>query len=113
MSLSNQSCVPCQGGTPSFSIEESNELLKELANAWSLNKEGHLYKEYVFNNFIDAMVFANKIADLAEQEAHHPDLKISWGKCSIEIWTHKINGLSKGDFILAAKINDISKEQPI
>lgn len=107
MSLSNQSCIPCQGGMPTLSKKESKNLLIELDKEWVINKEGHLYKEYIFNNFIDAMDFANKVADLSEQEGHHPDLKISWGKCSIEIWTHKIKGLSKSDFILASKINNI------
>ena len=62
---------------------------------------------YKFNNFRQAMNFANKIAEIAEREAHHPDLTIVWGKCSVRIWTHKINGLTESDFILAAKIGAI------
>ena len=90
---------------PSLSLEEIFKLLSELQNNWAINTSGQLYKEFNFNNFLEAMEFANKIADLAEREAHHPDITISWGKCSINIWTHKINGLTESDFVLAAKIS--------
>ncbi|OJX13140.1 MAG: pterin-4-alpha-carbinolamine dehydratase [Caedibacter sp. 37-49] len=69
-----------------------------------MNKAGHLYKEFRFDNFIDAMTFANQIADMAEKEAHHPNLTITWGLCIVEIWTHDVGGLTENDFILAAKI---------
>lgn len=104
-SLVSKSCIPCQGGTPPLSKSETNSLLMQLANDWILNDAGHLYKLLNFKNFMAAMDFANKIAELAEKEAHHPDLTIAWGKCGIEIWTHKINGLTESDFILAAKID--------
>ncbi|MBX9742543.1 MAG: 4a-hydroxytetrahydrobiopterin dehydratase [Chthoniobacterales bacterium] len=97
-------CVPCHAGIPPLNQEEINTLLRELGKAWQLNKEGHLIKEYSFNDFMEAMFFANKIAALAEQEAHHPNLIIAWGSCRVEIWTHKIDGLSENDFILASKI---------
>ena len=60
-----------------------------------------------FTNFIRAMEFANKVADLAEAEGHHPDLTISWGKCGVQLWTHKVNGLTENDFILAAKVDKL------
>ena len=84
-----------------------SRLLLELNNGWIINKLGHLYKEYNFSNFIEAMNFANRLAELAEKEAHHPDLTISWGKCTVSIWTHKVNGLTENDFILGAKIETI------
>lgn len=105
--LIDKVCVPCQGGVPSLTQNEIESFLEELGNSWVINNLGHLYKEYIFKNFMDAMDLANKIAIIAEQEAHHPDILISWGKCSINIWTHKIDGLTESDFILAAKIQNI------
>jgi 4a-hydroxytetrahydrobiopterin dehydratase len=102
--LINKTCTPCQGGVPSLNTEIVEKFLEELKNDWVLNEVGHLSKEYVFNDFKQAMNFANKVTEIAEQEGHHPDLKITWGKCMIDIWTHKINGLTESDFILAAKI---------
>lgn len=105
--LVSKSCVPCHGGVPPLTDEERRNLLKELEEEWALNEMGHLYKEYPFENFMYSMDFANQIAEVAEKEVHHPDLKIAWGTCSVEIWTHKINGLTESDFILAAKIEAI------
>lgn len=102
--LANKACVPCQGGVPPLDDQESNRLLELLGHDWKINQAGHLYKQYEYNDFMAPINFVNKIAILAEQEAHHPDLSIAWGICKIEIWTHKINGLSESDFILAAKI---------
>ena len=103
--LFNKTCTPYQGTIPPLAPEVASRLLLELQNDWIINKSGQLCKEYSFNNFINAMKFANKIAELAEIEAHHPDLAISWGKCIVRIWTHKINDLTENDFILAAKID--------
>ena len=105
--LSQKNCIPCQGGTPPLDQSESKKLLMELQNDWQINEAGHIFKLYKFKNFTEAMQFANKVAPIAEQEAHHPDLTISWGACQVEIWTHKINGLTESDFILAAKIEEI------
>lgn len=87
--------------------KEIDRLLGELPTKWLVNEAGHLYKRHAFPNFMGAMDFANEVAKIAEQENHHPDLTISWGQCSVEIWTHDINGLTENDFILAAKIDDI------
>lgn len=81
----------------------AEELLRELDDGWGLNPDGHLERAYAFKNFAEAMAFANKTADVAEDEGHHPDLYIAWGKCKVEIWTHKISGLTESDFYLAAK----------
>lgn len=105
--LANKACVPCQGGIPSLKADTIEKLLKEIKQGWKLNRMGHLYKEYLFAGFMSPMSFAKKIANIAEKEGHHPDLKITWGKCCVEIWTHKINGLTESDFILAAKIEAI------
>lgn len=102
--LANNKCIPCRGGTPPLPKNAANSLLVKLASGWSINKAGHLYKEYKFSDFVSAMKFANRVTEIAEQEGHHPDLHIAWGLCACEIWTHKINGLSESDFFLAAKI---------
>lgn len=78
-------------------------LLRELGNGWELNGQGHLERGYEFKNFRQAMDFANEVADIADAEGHHPDLHIAWGRCQVEIWTHKINGLTESDFFFAAK----------
>ena len=83
----------------------AEELLRELDDGWHLNPDGHLECAYAFKNFADAMAFANKVAGIAENEGHHPDLYIAWGKCKVEIWTHKIRGLTESDFYFAAKAN--------
>lgn len=105
--LINKKCIPCHGGIPPINQNEAGKLLTELKNGWQINDKGHLYKQYKFDDFMGAMVFANKIAALAESEGHHPDLTISYGHCGVEIWTHKINGLAESDFILASKIEVI------
>ncbi|MDP3935437.1 MAG: 4a-hydroxytetrahydrobiopterin dehydratase [Alphaproteobacteria bacterium] len=102
--LIDKACVPCQGGIPPLSLDQATQLLSKLGNNWSLNESGYLSKTYSFQDFITAMEFANKIATLSEKEGHHPELIIGWGYCNIILWTHKINGLTESDFILAAKI---------
>lgn len=108
--LNEKKCIPCEGGIPPLSQKEIAKLLEELQGGWLLNKAGHLYKKYAFPNFVMAMEFANEITKFAEEEAHHPDLAISWGACAVEIWTHKINGLTESDFILAAKIDTLKQD---
>jgi 4a-hydroxytetrahydrobiopterin dehydratase len=83
--------------------DRAQALLLELNEGWRLNADGHLERAYAFENFAQAMAFANKVADIAEHEGHHPDLHVAWGMCKVEIWTHKIKGLTESDFYLAAK----------
>ena len=105
--LVNKSCIPCQGGMPSLDQVAVDKLIAELNSGWQINELEHLYKQYLFDNFMGSISFANKIAEVSEKEAHHPNLTIAWGICVVEIWTHKINGLTESDFILAAKIEAI------
>ncbi len=105
--LHSKSCVPCQSGELPLGKEAEEKLLRDLGGNWQINGKGHLYDLFKFKDFISAMTFANKIGEIAEKEGHHPALMITWGQCSVEIWTHKINGLSENDFILAAKIEEI------
>jgi len=108
MALADKSCIPCRGGVPPMEPARVQEMLSELAEGWeSTMNKARLERTYPFKNFAGALAFANKIGEVAEREGHHPDLHIRWGACKVEIWTHKINGLSEGDFILAAKIDRI------
>lgn len=103
MSLAEQKCIPCSGGVPPLPKERAEALLRELDQGWRLNAAGHLERAYAFGDFAQAMAFANKVGDVAEEEGHHPDLHVAWGMCKVEIWTHKISGLTESDFYLAAK----------
>ena len=80
-------------------------VLGEIEPGWQLNAEGHLERVYPFKNFVQALEFANKAGAIAEKEGHHPDLHVAWGKCKVEIWTHKIKGLTESDFYMAAKMD--------
>jgi 4a-hydroxytetrahydrobiopterin dehydratase len=103
MSLADQRCVPCRGGVPPLPQGRADELLKQLEPGWALNGAGHLERRYEFKDFAAAMAFANRVGDIAEEQGHHPDLHVSWGRVGVEIWTHKIDGLTESDFFLAAK----------
>ena len=103
MNLADQRCVPCRGGVPPMEEGRAKELLGALDDGWHLNAEGHLERVYRLQNFAQAMALANKVADIAEAQGHHPDLFIAWGRFKVEIWTHKISGLTESDFYFAAK----------
>ena len=85
-------------------------MLKQLGHGWTINDAGHLEIVYTFENFVQAMKYANGVGDRAEAAGHHPDLYVAWGKCGIEIWTHKIDGLAEADFILAAKASRLYED---
>lgn len=104
--LSSRDCVPCRGGVPPLEGEEIGRLLKELSG-WEAVREHHLSKRYEFKNFAAALEFVNRVSSLAEEQGHHPDISFGWGYAEITIWTHKIDGLTESDFILAAKIDEI------
>ena len=107
MHLTQKKCVPCEAGTKPLEEAKVNELLNQIPN-WTL-KDGHLYKKFKFKNFIEAMKFVNSVAEIAEQEGHHPDFCVHYNKVEIELWTHAIKGLSENDFIAAAKIDNLIK----
>jgi 4a-hydroxytetrahydrobiopterin dehydratase len=102
--LASRACVPCRGGVPPLKGEEIANLLGEL-NAWSVVSEHHLTKVFKLRDFREALAFVNRIGELAEEQGHHPDICFGWGRVEITIWTHKIDGLTESDFILAAKID--------
>ena len=101
--LAKKPCMPCKGGVPPLKGTKLDELLEKLKNDWKIIKEHHLEKEYSFNNFKEALNFTIKVGELAENQGHHPDIFLTWGKVKLTIWTHKIDGLTESDFIFAAK----------
>ena len=106
-SLAKKKCVPCEGGIPPLEGEELLRYMKELKGSWRVVNDHHLEKEFRFNDFKEALDFTNRLGKLAEAEGHHPDIHLSWGKVRVLLWTHKINGLSESDFILAAKADTL------
>lgn len=104
--LSHKKCVPCSGAVPRLHGKEIEDLYNQLNPGWKVVDGRHLEKEYPFPDFRQALTFTNLIGEVAEKEGHHPDVHLAWGKVKLIIWTHKINGLSESDFILAAKCDD-------
>jgi 4a-hydroxytetrahydrobiopterin dehydratase len=104
--LASRECVPCRGGVPPLRGQEIQQLIKEL-DGWDVVREHHLRKAYEFKNFREALEFVNRVGELAEEQGHHPDILLAWGRVEITIWTHKIDGLTESDFILAAKIDKL------
>ena len=108
--LAGKSCVPCRGGIPPLAEPAARELIARTPG-WSLAENGtRLQRRFEFRDFVEAMKFVNRVADIAEQEGHHPDIAIHWNKVDLVLWTHKIGGLHENDFILAAKINRLLEE---
>jgi 4a-hydroxytetrahydrobiopterin dehydratase len=104
--LSSRQCIPCRGGVPPLQGQEITNLLTEL-DGWEVVNQHHLKKTLSFANFREAQQFVDRIGDLAEEQGHHPDICFGWGRAEITIWTHKIDGLTESDFILAAKIDKL------
>ena len=107
--LSRKFCVACEAGTPPMSRKEAEEMALQVPG-WEL-EENRLIRRFRFKDFREAMVFVNRVADLAEGEGHHPDIYISWNRVRLELTTHAIKGLSENDFIMAAKVNVLRGEQ--
>ena len=101
--LASKECVPCKGGVPPLAGDELNQLMGRLGGGWRVVDEHHLEKDFRFPDFREALDFTNGVGELAEDQGHHPDIYLAWGKVKITIWTHKINGLTESDFVFAAK----------
>lgn len=104
--LAKKACVPCRGGVPPLEGEELEALGRQLPD-WTVVDGHHLRREFRFRNFREALDFVNRVGELAEEQGHHPDINLSWGRVGVEIFTHKINGLTESDFILAAKVDEL------
>ncbi|MFQ5888706.1 MAG: 4a-hydroxytetrahydrobiopterin dehydratase [Gemmatimonadota bacterium] len=107
LALAQKECVPCRGGVPPLEGEELRHLLAELDAGWSVVDRHHLQKEFTFKNFREALDFTARVGELAEDQGHHPDIYLAWGLVRVTIWTHKIDGLTESDFVLAAKIEEL------
>ena len=104
--LAKKSCVPCRGGVPPLAGSELQALATEVP-AWKVVDGHHIVRTFTFPDFKQALAFVNKVGAIAEGQGHHPDILLGWGKAEVTTWTHKIDGLTESDFILAAKIDGI------
>jgi 4a-hydroxytetrahydrobiopterin dehydratase len=104
--LASRECVPCRGGVPPMPGDRIKKFVEQL-QGWDAVEEHHLRKIFAFRDFREALDFVNRVGELAEEQGHHPDISFGWGRAEITIWTHKINGLTESDFILAAKIDKL------
>ncbi|HEY7216234.1 MAG TPA: 4a-hydroxytetrahydrobiopterin dehydratase [Thermoanaerobaculia bacterium] len=109
--LAQKHCKPCEAGESALKGEALRELYGQLPSGWMMPNEHHLEKEYRFKDFREALDFVNRLGEIAEQEGHHPDIFLTWGKVKVTLWTHSVGGLSENDFILAAKA-DGAREKP-
>jgi 4a-hydroxytetrahydrobiopterin dehydratase len=106
-SLSEQECVPCKGGVPPLKGAALDELRAELGGDWRVLDEHHLEKAFTFKSYPAAVEFTMKVAAIAEEQQHHPDIHLSWGRVKVEVWTHKSDGLTLNDFVFAAKVDGL------
>ena len=107
ITLAKQKCVHCEGGELPLRPDEVVAFSKQIPADWEVLENAKIRKTFAFKNFVEAMEFVNKVARTAEEDGHHPDLHIFYNKVTIELWTHAVGGLSKNDFILAAKIEEL------
>ena len=105
--LAEKDCVPCKGGIPPLKGEDLRKLASQM-EGWHVVNEHHLEKEYKFKDFREALGFTNRVGELAEAQGHHPDIFLAWGKVKLTVWTHKIDGLTESDFVLAAKADQLN-----
>ena len=106
-SLADKNCIPCKGGVPPLQGQPLKDLQRQLGGGWNVVKDHHLEKEFKFPDFKEALAFTNRVGAIAEEQGHHPDILLGWGKVRITTWTHKIDGLTESDFVLAAKIEQL------
>jgi len=106
--LAEQDCIPCKGGVPPLRGPALTDLRNKLGGGWEVVNGHHLEKEFAFKSFRDALAFTNKVGELAEEQGHHPEICLGWGRVKISLWTHKIDGLTESDFVMAAKIDRVT-----
>ena len=101
--LAAKQCVPCRGGAPPLQGAELEALHEKLGSDWQVVDGHHLERTYRFDDFRQALDFTVRVGEMAEEQDHHPDVGLAWGKVTVTIWTHKIDGLTESDFVFAAK----------
>jgi 4a-hydroxytetrahydrobiopterin dehydratase len=104
--LASQTCVPCRGGVPPLKGAELQQILQQVPQ-WKVINEHHVTRAFTFPDFKQALAFVNRVGEVAEQQGHHPDILLTWGKAEVTMWTHKIDGLTRSDLIMAAKIDQL------
>ncbi len=107
--LADKQCVPCKGGVPPLKGKELDALHK-IVPEWNVVNQHHLSRAFKFPDFKQALEFVNRVGALAEEQGHHPDILLAWGKAEITLWTHKVDGLTESDFIMAAKIDRLASK---
>jgi 4a-hydroxytetrahydrobiopterin dehydratase len=102
--LAAKTCLPCRGDVPALKGAALHALSHQLPN-WEVVNEHHIHRVFKFPDFVKALDFVNRVGAIAEDQGHHPDIFLAWGKAEITLWTHAVNGLTESDFIMAAKID--------
>ena len=105
--LAQKQCVACKGGVPPLAGNDLARLAQQLDAGWRVVHEHHLERDFQFQDFRQALAFTNRVGQLAEEQNHHPDIYLAWGKVKLTLWTHKIDGLTESDFIFAAKVDQL------
>jgi 4a-hydroxytetrahydrobiopterin dehydratase len=108
--LASKHCVPCRGGVAALKGKELQDLARQVPG-WKVVNEHHLAREYAFPDLKTALEFVNRVGEVAEQEGHHPNIAFTWGKVEITVYTHKVDGLTESDFILAAKLEQLPRQE--
>ena len=107
LSLHEKKCIPCEGGVPPLNSKEIEPLISQLGDDWEVVEQHHLQRTWGFEDFATALQFVNDAGEICEQEFHHADFELGWGRVKVMIWTHKIDGLTESDFILASKMDQL------
>ncbi len=105
--LAKKECIPCKGGVPPMGLEQAEEMIRQIHSDWKLIDTHHIERVWIFNDFESALQFVNAAGEICEEQNHHADFELGWGRVKAMIWTHKINGLTESDFFLAAKFDEI------
>ncbi|HJN50644.1 MAG: 4a-hydroxytetrahydrobiopterin dehydratase [Pseudomonadales bacterium] len=111
MDLSSKQCIPCRGGVSPLKGKLLDELHDQLNDGWEIVDEHHLTRSFRFKDFTGALVYVNRIGEMANEQQHHPDIYLAWGKVRVDVWTHKIDGLTESDFIFAARADQLVESQ--
>lgn len=106
-SFSQEKCIPCSIDTPPLEGKELRTMMDEIEGDWHLVEDKKIVRKFKFKNFAQALEFVNSVGAIAEEQGHHPDIELGWGRVKISLMTHKINGLSRNDFIMASLIDEL------